>query len=470
MLKKILPVHILLCLLFCLLLVLAYLSEGTIESGDSYQHYLMAKYSFQHPEILLDLWGKPIFTLLAAPFAQFGFFGVQVFNIVCTVLTAWFAYLIAGRMKLHLPLLAVFFVVFAPMYFVSSISALTEPLFGLMMMSSLYLAMSGRAVWAALIISFLPFVRSEGYPVIILFFIVLAGRRQWKALPLLASGTLIYSVIGHFYFGDIKWLINMNPYSNAADVYGYGDPLHFVYNFPDVMGHVLSALLVVGLIAIAWRLLMMRKKDPGSFFFEELVIIAGTCVGYVLMHSLVLWKGLGMGSMGTLRVLAAIMPFAGLLALRGFDALASVVSYHKVVVFPSVIIMLFFVWRAPFKYHQIPVPHYGEEIQLAECAGWVKEKKLTDRKIVYFYPFLAYALDIDPFDYEKRGVLNDVGLNTEPGSIILWDSHFGPAECGLPVERMMSDTTLRLLKRCRVEWKDWQGKPVHFEVLAFEKK
>jgi hypothetical protein len=472
MIKRLRPVHLLVFLLFAIMLVLAILSDGTPESGDSYQHYLISRYSFRHPWLLLDLWGKPVFTLLSAPFAAAGFLGINIFNILCAVLTAWLAYLTARKMNIRYALLGVFFAVFAPVYFICTISGLTEPLFGLILMASLYLLISDRAVSAALLVSFLPFVRSEGFPILVLFLIVLLVRKKWKAAPLLAAGTIIYSIIGYFFFGDIMWIINKHPYSGAADIYGYGDPLHFIRNYSNILGKPLCGLFLVGLISLAIRLARIRKKHPGPFFLEEIVIVTGTCVGYVLMHSLVLWKGFGMGSMGTIRVMAAIAPFAGLIALRGFEGCASIVSYHKIVVYPAAAGVLMWVWASPFSHYEIPVPRYGEEVQLAECAEWMKAQGLQDRKLVYFYPYLGYALDVDPFDYEnKRGVLNDVALNTGPGSIIIWESHFGPNECGLPLETMKADSTLKELKMFRSPpWRDGEGKERFFEIYVFEKK
>lgn len=467
--NKIKPVHILLFLLFSLLLVLAIVSTGTPESGDSYQHYLMAKYSFQHPELLLDLWGKPVFTLLSAPFAAAGFIGINIFNILCAVGTSWLGYRIAKKLDLRLPWLAVFFTMFAPIYFICIISGLTEPLFGLILIASVYLFISKRFLWGSLLISFLPFVRSEGNGIILLFLLVLLLRRQWKAVPLLAAGTLAYTAIGYFYHDDIFWLINHHPYQGES-VYGKGDLFHFIYEAPAIVGKPLSFLFVAGIAALLIRLIRFKKQALQPFFTEEFLLIAGACALYVAGHSYVHWKGIS-GSSGTIRVMAAIAPAVGLVALRGISDLFSLISYHKVVMYPAMIVLLYFVITSPFRHYEIPMQRFGEEVQLAECSEWMKAEQLADRKIVYFYPYLAYSLDIDPFNWEKRGILYEQGLNTEKGSIIVWDSHFGPVECMLPLERMEADSTLLMLNRFRsASWFDAEGKEKYFEVVVFEKK
>src|SRR5689334_6797728 len=60
-------------------------STGTEGGHDTYMHYLFAKYAFKHPEHLLHQWAKPVFTLIAAPFCQFGLTGLIVFNILLAI-------------------------------------------------------------------------------------------------------------------------------------------------------------------------------------------------------------------------------------------------------------------------------------------------------------------------------------------------------------------------------------------------
>lgn len=38
------------------------------------------------------IWGKPVFTLLAAPFAYWGFTGIKLFNVALATATLWLTY------------------------------------------------------------------------------------------------------------------------------------------------------------------------------------------------------------------------------------------------------------------------------------------------------------------------------------------------------------------------------------------
>ena len=51
--------------------ILAFSSDGSWGGADATVHYRMARYSWVHPELLLDMWGKPMLTIFSSPFAQF---------------------------------------------------------------------------------------------------------------------------------------------------------------------------------------------------------------------------------------------------------------------------------------------------------------------------------------------------------------------------------------------------------------
>ena len=79
-------------LLFALFFCIAYFSDATFDAGDGIRHYLVSRYSWKHPDLLLYSWGKPFFTIVSSPFSQFGFMGMAVFNILCGIGAAFFSY------------------------------------------------------------------------------------------------------------------------------------------------------------------------------------------------------------------------------------------------------------------------------------------------------------------------------------------------------------------------------------------
>ena len=48
---------------------------GHPDAGDGVNHYQHARYAWQHAEVALSQWGKPVFSLLASPFSMLGLTG-----------------------------------------------------------------------------------------------------------------------------------------------------------------------------------------------------------------------------------------------------------------------------------------------------------------------------------------------------------------------------------------------------------
>ena len=81
---------VILAALFILMVTLALLSQGYFGGADNITHYLISHYAFKYPHLFLYSWGRPLYTMLSAPFAQFGLFGVKLLNILLGLLTAYF--------------------------------------------------------------------------------------------------------------------------------------------------------------------------------------------------------------------------------------------------------------------------------------------------------------------------------------------------------------------------------------------
>jgi len=192
------PEIIISLILFGILLVFAFNTNTTGDAGDSITHYLYSHYAFKYPQFFLHHWAKPFFVLLSAPFAQFGFKGIIVFNSLCATLSALFSFYIAKNLKIKQSWLVFVLVFFAPLYFKLIFSGLTEYLFGLFLVIGIYLISKSKSISASVIFSFLPLIRSEGLLVLGVFAVYFLIRKKYKALPYLLSGQLIYTVIGAF--------------------------------------------------------------------------------------------------------------------------------------------------------------------------------------------------------------------------------------------------------------------------------
>lgn len=473
LLRKFLPAGTIFFILFALSFYYAWTSEGVYDAGDGIQHYLISRYSFRHPELFLHHWGKPFFTLVSFPFSQFGFLGINVFNILCGLAAAWVTYRIAQQLGYTYPYVSIFFVYFTPLYFVIMISGLTEIFFSLVLVSSVFLIIRNKFTVAFLIISFLPMIRSEGLFLFPLYITIGLYRRKYFSLLFLATGTLLYSIAGYFYFGDFFWLQTQNPYKGAGALYGSGELLHFIKNNEFILGTPLVVLFIAGILFLFYhgvRLLMKREKR--DLFPEEILLVFGISFTYLAVHSVLRWKGLG--SLGLIRVMAGVAPLTALIAGRGIDLLFSFLRNRKIIQYALLGIILILVIRVPFKQYHLPFSLAGEEKVIKEAGDWFRQSEYKDRKIFYLYPFLSFTLDIDPFNRSKVADLWGIpSVNPEAAvaekDIVIWDAHFGPNECRLPLDSLANNKYFRVIKTFRPEkeFKVLGGYP--FEVYIFER-
>src|SRR5688500_475884 len=101
-----LPMALAAAVFAALSLTAAITSEGFLEA-DSCTHYQYARFAFAEPHYFVNVWGRPLVTALyAGPAVLFGRLGVRMTSLVCALIVATFAYLIARDQKYRWPQLA----------------------------------------------------------------------------------------------------------------------------------------------------------------------------------------------------------------------------------------------------------------------------------------------------------------------------------------------------------------------------
>jgi hypothetical protein len=439
--NKNLPYYLLLAFLLSFV-ILVFQSEGTAGGADDINHYRYARYAFANPGFFFDAKAKTVFTLLCAPVAQLGYDALRVFNVLMGLAAALLTYLTARKLNYNHPLLALFLLVFAPMYTLMMLSGMNEIMFSFFLILGIYLYFSNKSIWSAVVISLLPFIRTEGFIIFPLFMLAFLLNRQWKALPFLFAGFMVISFAGSFYHGDFFWIFTKNPYTgNASDIYGSGELLHYVNQFQAIFGLPLFVLMVGGLLCIpVYFLSRGKEKHPG--FIREILVGFSPFLVYFCAHSYVWWKGMG-NSVGEIRVMAAVFPSAVLLGLFAWDQLISLLRLRKNTGTAAGIMLAAYLIFVPFQVHAIPVPLAPSQKLIKEAASWLEDMDYTDRKIYFWDPFWWFFLDKDPVNNPniKEGIYdrNDPGKNILPGEIILWDAHYGPNEGRTALEKLLDN-------------------------------
>ena len=438
-------------------LACAWFSIGTYGGGDSWMHYLFARFAFKHPDNFMDQWGKPVFTLLASPWAQFGFGGVKLFNIICAIGTGYLSYLIARQHFPKYAWLSIIFVFGVPIYFVCVFSGLTEILFALFLIAGIYLYQNYKERWAFLIISFLPFIRSEGFLIIPVFALMALYYRQYLALLFLAAGTVLFSVIGYIAYDNWKWVFATNPYLIAVNVYGKGSLFQFVGANESIAGlpQVILVLLSIIIFIKAYSQQIKTKTFGTDRMLNiRMVLVFGSFAVYFIAHS-VFWRLGIFGSLGLIRVMAGIGPVIGLTSFFAFQwALDLKIAQAR---WANILAILFLiaVFFIPLKQNRHDIPYklsHLEEAQYNSCK-WIKENNLQNNFFYFFDPFVAHLLNLDKFDSEKTSSILYVNnsITFRGNAIVIWDSQFCPVEGQLPKKWLDENDNFVLLHTERNE-------------------
>lgn len=426
-------------------------SPGILEGGDGVQHYQIARYAWDHPQLLLHHWGKPLFTLFASPFAQLGHWGMALFNAVCLIGTAWAADGPLRKAGVMARLLFAPLLLLTPVYGTMVLAGMTEVFFGLLTIVVLHLLWQERYVMALLVASFMPFARPEYVAFVPFALAWVAYKRKWKALPFVLMGHVIYGLAGLLVFGDLFWAFHQDPYTGAADIYGSGGPWSFVEQAPEVFGVPLLALAGLALVLGAAMWILVAETRPNL----RLLVVVGLlpCLAILTVHSVLWWQG-WKGSLGLVRVMATAAPLLVLCSLWPIGTL-SVRLLHtwpgRLVA--TLVIGSYLLWGqhlALLAFQPLPVPEQAYERFMQEVGERASALRGDHDRLLYYHPQVAFRADVDPFDtaLAVSGWRPEEGrpsLGLRNGDLLVWDAHFGPNEGRTPLEQLLADPGLELV-------------------------
>jgi len=423
--------------------LILYFFDGTGDSGDSIHHYLFARYAPVHPALFFDHWAKPVFVLLASPFAQVGFVGVKVFNALVTGYTVFLTFKIAQILDLKNPVIAALIVIFAPLNFVLTFSGLTEPLFALFISISLYATLKDRYITAALILSFLPFVRSEGLIIIGVFGLYFLLKKAWKILPLLSIGHIVYSIAGYFVYHDFLWVFNKIPYAHLSSRYGSGKLFHFVEQLNYVIGIPIYILLCIGIISMIW------KAVQRNITLESGLLVLLGFLAFFVAHTLFWYLGI-FNSMGLNRVFVGVIPLIAIIALVGFNTITEDLlkeKYNTKRILQGVLAAYIFIF--PFTHNPAAI-NWATDMNLStdqrdaiHIADIVRQHSKPDQGYMFAHPYLSEVLDIDHFDDTQRlNLKKSLMKYLTSGDIVIWESWFAVVENSVTKEYLDQQTDL----------------------------
>lgn len=457
-------------LMFIVIFLYYIFSPGFYGGTDNITHFLYSRYAFNHPALFLHPWARPLYTTLSAPFALLGFWGVQLFNVLLGLATAYFCFRIAKILKIRDPWMVLILVCFTPLYFVMMSTSLTEILFSFILVLSAFLFFRKNFIASAIVISFLPFARSEGFFLIPFFVFASLLYKQYKSLPFYAFGTLFFCLIGWPYYKEFFWVFTQFPYQLHHPLYNHAGSLwHFLETRNEVFGLTLELLFIAGVIQLL-REIFSAQRSIRTNAIILFIIVLSPFLFYLAFHSILFWKGLG-ASTGMIRVLAAVMPLAALVCLKGFEAILGLVYFSKYGQWTlSCLVIILLLYTTLFRNFPFPMPQTPEEETMQRASRWIRESSYADKIVYYTDISTPFHLGVDFCDGNKVRLLYTCSSlnNIAPGSVALWDAHFGSNESQIPPDSILSHPGLRLIKffKPSIEWNTFGGYPYECYVMV----
>lgn len=457
-------------------LFIIFLTNGTGDSGDSITHFIISRDAIKFPAYYLDQWNKPVFTLLSSPFAYFGFKWMKIYNLLMSVLTALITLKIAKILKKDNYWLVVLFIFLSPYFFVLIFSGLTEYTFAFFLMLMVLLYLEKKYFFAFLVLSFLPFVRSEGLVVICTLAPLFIFKKQFAYLPVLLLGHLAIGIAGAIHSKDILWLFTAMPYGTLQPKYGSGEWYHFIYQLYFVVHLPIYILVVTGYIYKAVKKCGQLLDIKNLLVDEEMWLIYGLALGYFVAHS-IFWRFGIFGSFGMKRVLIAIVPLLSLIALDGVNFLLSYIpKFRHWAMVIVVMSMLYFPLRGfPSCFPGTDWPdatNWGKDFYLdaqQALAEKVTAKYGNRQDHIFYYDHPHFGLSLkwlDHFDNGQHKWLRQIReeKGVQDNAIVIWDFWYSVTEAKISLEELRSIKELTELE----EFVSEQDSSIR--MVVFEKK
>jgi hypothetical protein len=405
---------------------------------DECAHYMYERFVLQALPITVRTWHRPIPQWLFALPAQFGHTFVMFFAFSIFICLLYVTYRIAKLKGIRHAEWVVLLVGLQPVLFDLSYSCMTEmPTAFIITLSYLYF-LKGKHGWSLAIASAAILCRTEMYLFAGVMFFVFVRKREWKILPLVLLGPLLWIVSTTIISGDVMTFFReWSKFSNLTKFIPGVPVTHYVENLHTTFGYAQLILFITGIVFIAKT---KRNVEFGIFFVTiAATLIIHTLAGAEIFH----WTA----SIGELRYMAVVGPFFGIISVYGLSEIIDRIKQTNVQLAFSVLVLSGVVFNCTLTTH----PRRWQNYDLVTI--------MMTKTIKAEYPNLtllcnnsvaAYIMDESPTGGPHFAPFDKKTLKKYPECIILWDpfssnSIFTQTE--LTKENILQDATVKVLDK-----------------------
>jgi hypothetical protein len=399
-------------------------------SADGGTHFLEARWAWKegHRSLLVDVWGRPLFTALYSLPAFFGYRVGKLFTIALCVACAWQTWRTAELLRLARAPLAIPLLFLQPTFLMVAPETMTEPLFALVFIVALRLHLEGRVRTGAVVASLLPLARPEGPFLVALWGLwILFDRGElrswWRRIPatfLLATGMVLWWLAALAITHDPLWIRHNAPWQWTSATASHGSFWHYWILRREIVGPLLWIPLVVGM------LVLVVQRRALELVSAVLLIFA--------LHSAMWAFGL-LNTEGYPRYLSSVAPAMALVALVGWNLFADALSWafdrlrwtrarRPFTAVASVAVLFYSAWYAAMYVD-------GQEGSRAAWAmddtyQWFRANPRPVRQLAWCRAYMPILFDWDfwrnlPFTNDRDQ--NFALLQSAPsGTLVFWDA------------------------------------------------
>lgn len=399
---KLKPFQVLIILLLAIvlikILVLVEIDHKDWEP-DGYMHTLIINTIFKdfpnNIPLGIDVWAKPLYTYFFSIINLiFGDYitNIQIGNVLIVTLVSLLIYKISFKLSSSQKV-SIFIAIMSSINFLvfrSSLTALTEPLFTLILVLGFYYLISNKYLISMLFIGLLPLGRMEGFLFVIIWGLLLIWLTFKKTLNLkgfikgillLALPAIVWNFLGFLKSGSILFIVN-NGYPNTPGVYGFGGWIDYFHGFL-IQEPVALFLIIFGIIVIGLKVYTRKIK-----LFE---IILFTSIYSYLIINIVFWRYGIFGTAGLMRYFIPIIPLIHLLSSYLLTSNYIKRLGNKYLLFTVIILQLIFTLGSMYLYKGFFMGLLNYPSQSQNVINVERQlKNISNCKIIGAYPSDIY--------------------------------------------------------------------------------
>ena len=405
---------------------------------DECSHFLYSRFVLQALPITVQTWHRPIPQWLFALPAQLGhtftmFFAAGLF--ICLLLITYRIAILHGIKHAEW---VIVLVGLQPILFDLSYACMTEVPAACMIALSYMYHLKGKHGLSLVVASMVILCRTEMYIFAGLIFLVYAYKHEWKILPLVLIGPLLWIGSTTVISGNIMTFFKeWAHFSNLGKFIPGVSVTHYVANLHTTFGFAQSILFVAGVIFITRA---KRNADFGILYATiAITIILHTLAGSDIFH----WTA----SIGELRYIVVVGPLFGIVSMYGLSEILDRIKSSSGQFAFSALIFGVVVFNCTLTTHPRFWANYDKIVITLTKQLRIEYPDLT---VLSNNCIVSYVMDVSPAGGPHFAMFNKKTLTNYPECLILWDPFSSNSiffQTELTKENMLQDTTIQVLEK-----------------------